>query len=213
MSKIITLTDYYYLKEQIDDLLEQKASISHSHGNITNEGVITNQINKNVVTDGNGKITTEAKPTIPVANATATNIKMDGTQSAGLLSSFARADHVHPVDTSRATASHTHGNITNDGVITNQANKNVVTDSNGKITTEAKTTIPTGSTSQAGIVQLSSAINSTSTTEAATPSAVKTAYDTLNGYIGNNTSRISTVENKIEEIEQLLDGLEEDMNS
>ena len=110
MSKIITLTDYYYLKEQIDDLLEQKASISHSHGNITNEGVITNQINKNVVTDGNGKITTEAKPTIPVANATATNIKMNGTQSAGSLSSFARADHVHPVDTSRAAASHTHSN-------------------------------------------------------------------------------------------------------
>lgn len=42
------------------------------------------------------------KPTIPSANSTATNIKMDGTQSAGSLATFAKADHVHPTDTSRA---------------------------------------------------------------------------------------------------------------
>lgn len=41
------------------------------------------------------------KPTIPSANSTATNIKMDGTQSAGSLATFAKADHVHPSDTSR----------------------------------------------------------------------------------------------------------------
>ena len=41
------------------------------------------------------------KPTIPSANSTATNIKMDGTQSAGSLATFAKADHVHPTDTSR----------------------------------------------------------------------------------------------------------------
>lgn len=40
-------------------------------------------------------------PTIPSANSTATNIKMDGTQSAGSLATFAKADHVHPSDTSR----------------------------------------------------------------------------------------------------------------
>lgn len=44
-------------------------------------------------------------PTIPSANATATNIKMDGTQSAGSLTSFAKADHVHPTDTSRVAVS------------------------------------------------------------------------------------------------------------
>ncbi len=80
------------------------------------------------------------KPTIPSANSTATNIKMDGTQSAGSLSTFAKADHVHPTDTSRAAAthshtkseitdfptsmtpnSHTHGDLTNDGVISTSA--------------------------------------------------------------------------------------------
>ena len=45
---------------------------------------------------------------IPSANTTATNIKMDGTQSAGSLDTFAKADHVHPTDTSRAAATHYH---------------------------------------------------------------------------------------------------------
>lgn len=45
---------------------------------------------------------------IPEGSSTATDIKMNGTQSAGNSSKFAKADHVHPVDTSRAAASHTH---------------------------------------------------------------------------------------------------------
>lgn len=170
MSKIITLTDYYYLKTEIDEFLAGKASTSHTHGNITTDGSILNQANKNVVTNSNGKIVTEDKPTIPTANSTATNIKMNGTQSAGSLSTFAKADHVHPTDTSRAAASHTHddkyyteteidtklngkansshthGNLQNNGQVgsTAQANKNVVTDANGKITTEDKYTHPSG---------------------------------------------------------------------
>ncbi|WP_239698300.1 tail fiber protein, partial [Salmonella enterica] len=39
------------------------------------------------------------------------------------------------------------------------------------------TDVPDGTTAQKGIVKLNSATNSTSTTEAATPSAVKAAYD------------------------------------
>ncbi len=41
-------------------------------------------------------------------NSTASNIQMNGTQSAGSGTSVARANHVHPTDTSRAAASHTH---------------------------------------------------------------------------------------------------------
>lgn len=41
--------------------------------------------------------------------------------------------------------------------------------------------LPTASTTTAGIVQLSDAVNSTSTTEASTANAVKTAYDLANG--------------------------------
>lgn len=43
---------------------------------------------------------------------------MDGTATSGTSVEYARGDHVHPTDTSRAAASHTHGNITNDGKIT-----------------------------------------------------------------------------------------------
>ena len=49
-------------------------------------------------------------------NTTASNIKMNGTQSAGSGTAVAKADHVHPVDTSRAAASHTHSNYASNTV-------------------------------------------------------------------------------------------------
>lgn len=56
------------------------------------------------------------KPTIPSPSSTAP--AMDGTASAGSSTDYARADHVHPTDTGRAAASHTHGSITDAGAIT-----------------------------------------------------------------------------------------------
>ena len=108
---------------------------SHNHGNLQNDGQVgsTVQASKNVVTDANGKITTENKPTIPSANSTATNIKMDGTQSAGSLSTFAKADHVHPTDTSRASSDHVHGSITNDGKVGSSANIPLITGNGGVV--------------------------------------------------------------------------------
>lgn len=55
-------------------------------------------------------------PTPPTASTTAPS--MDGTASYGSGTSYARADHVHPTDTSRAASSHAHGNITSGGDIT-----------------------------------------------------------------------------------------------
>lgn len=43
---------------------------------------------------------------------------MDGTGAAGSSTDYARGDHVHPTDTSRAASSHSHGNVTNAGAIT-----------------------------------------------------------------------------------------------
>lgn len=121
-----------------DTLLNEKADRVHTHGLINQNGVISNQANKNVVTNGQGAITTEEKPTIPQANTVASNIQANGTRNAGSLSTFARADHIHPSDSTKANANHVHGFINSDGIISNQGNKNVVTDSNGKITTENK---------------------------------------------------------------------------
>ncbi len=55
--------------------------------------------------------------------------------------------------------------------------QSIAKDSYGRVTGRIIADIRTASTSQTGIVQLNSATNSTSTTQAATPSAVKTAYD------------------------------------
>lgn len=56
------------------------------------------------------------KPTIP--SAADLTPKMDGTGATGSSATFARADHVHPTDTSRASSSHAHGSVTSDGKIT-----------------------------------------------------------------------------------------------
>ena len=106
-----SLNDYAktaYVDQQIANIegdievdFASKADTDHQHGKINKDGVISGEKSKNVVTDSNGKITTEDKPTIPSANNTASNIKMNGTQNAGSLSTFAKADHVHPSDTTK----------------------------------------------------------------------------------------------------------------
>ena len=49
------------------------------------------------------------------------NPEMDGTASAGVSDDYARGDHVHPTDTSRAASTHVHGDITSGGDITANA--------------------------------------------------------------------------------------------
>lgn len=58
----------------------------------------------------------------------------------------------------------------------------VTQDANGEITPHKKA-VQDGTTAQKGVVQLNNAIDSSSTTEAATPKAVKDAYDELNNKI------------------------------
>ena len=60
-------------------------------------------------------------------------------------------------------------------------------DSNGHVTGQTSVEIPTATTSIAGVVQLIDAVNSTSTTTAATPNAVKQAYDLANSAIQTST--------------------------
>ena len=134
-----------YVKDTDSRLSDARTPKSHAHGNIDNSGILkvsgTAQASKNVVTDVNGNITAEAKPTIPSADSTASNIKMNGTQSAGSLSTFAKADHVHPTDTSRAASSHSHGSLANGGTLNSDissVNKIAVTDSSNNLKTISK---------------------------------------------------------------------------
>lgn len=71
-----TPTDAHYPSEKlVKDSLDEKASTTHHHGNLQYDGQVgeTAQANKNVVTDANGKITTENKPTIPTKTSDLTN--------------------------------------------------------------------------------------------------------------------------------------------
>lgn len=81
------------------------AATSHTHGNITADGKIGSTTNQLVVTGTGGVLTTEAKPTglLPLST-NAADIKMNGIQSLGSSDTLPRADHVHPVDTSREPA-------------------------------------------------------------------------------------------------------------
>lgn len=118
-----------------------KSNSDHGHGLINQNGVISGQANKNVVTNGQGSITTENKPDIPQANTIASNITQNGAvASAGVLNTFAKADHVHPSDSTKANVNHSHGNININGIIAGDTNKNknVVTNNEGKIITEDK---------------------------------------------------------------------------
>ena len=126
-------TDTY--KGKLDDLdsnLSNKANSTHTHGNLQNDGSVgtSNNVNKNVITDGNGKITTEDKPTIPTKTSNLTN-DGDGTNV------FVTNNDSRLSD-SRTPKSHTHGNLQNNGQIiingNTQSLKNVVTTSNGYIT-------------------------------------------------------------------------------
>jgi len=117
-----------YLGYLAYDLANGKADASHQHGNIQNNGTLqTSDItiangDKLVITDSDdsakvarasisfdGSTTTqylskkgtwENTPTIPSASTTTPS--MDGPASYGSGTTWARADHVHPTDTSRA---------------------------------------------------------------------------------------------------------------
>lgn len=201
--------------DNLDTNLANKSNVDHTHGNLQSDGTIgtTNNTTKNVVTDGNGKITTEDKPQIDntVTQSSSNAVKSSGIYSAlqtkqgdlslssgesdgfgnsifnndgGIFSGvndriyhdYGSTNELHFIDSNendvnfddiilegdsrltnaRTPTSHTHGKLENDGKIkingTAQTNKNVVTDSNGEITTEEaivfySATLPTASSS------------------------------------------------------------------
>jgi hypothetical protein len=109
---------------------------------------------------------------------------VDGTAAVGTSTRFARQDHVHPTDTSRAavagqtfTGAIAAPNITDSaltvaGIVTNTSAGLL-----GTVATVPTTNLPSASTSAAGVVQLTDSTSSTSVTTAATPKNVKTAWD------------------------------------
>ena len=142
-----------FVKNNDSRLTDARTPTSHAHGNLTNDGKVGSTANYFIYTTTSGAITSKQK----IGNITtsgaigSTSGKPIITTTSGVLTAgsfgtssgtFAEGNHTH---SGYASSTHTHGNLQSNGQLgsTAQANKNVVTDSNGKITTENKPTIPT----------------------------------------------------------------------
>lgn len=151
------------------------------------------------LTNDSGFIT--AKDVPEGAAASSTVPKMDGTAAAGTETAFARGDHVHPSDTTKVDKVEGKGLSANDytdeekaklGGVEANANNYTLPDASASVkggvtvgtnvdVSGGKISVKNGTTNQKGVVQLSSATDDTSTAKAATPSAVKAAYDLAAG--------------------------------
>lgn len=143
------------------------------------------------LTNDSGFIT--AKDVPEGAAASSTVPKMDGTAAAGTETAFARGDHVHPSDTTKVDKVEGKGLSANDytneekaklGGVEANANNYTLPDASASVkggvtvgtnvdVSGGKISVKNGTTNQKGVVQLSSATDDTSTTKAATPSALE----------------------------------------
>lgn len=113
---------------------------------------------------------------VPEGAAASTTLpKMAGTTAnAGTENAFARGDHIHPKDTSKVDKEDGKGLSSNDYTDTEKSKL-------GGIEAGAnKYVLPNATTTVTGGVMLSTETNDSSTSKAATPSAVKAAYDLAN---------------------------------
>lgn len=120
-------------------------------------------------------------PTVPSAGTTASAVST--TASGGSATTWSKSDHVHSISSSTITSAlgYTPYNSTNPNGYTSNTGTITGVSANGtSIATSGVANIPAATTSKYGVTQLSSATNSTSTSLAATPSAVKAAYDLAN---------------------------------
>lgn len=105
------------------------------------------------------------------AAASTTTPKMDGTAAVGSELAFARGDHVHPSDTNKVDKVAGKGLSANDYTTAEKEKlAGIAAGANLYVLPDASTTVKGG-------VMLSASTSDASSTKAATPSAVKAAYD------------------------------------
>lgn len=158
-------------KSQVSDFPTSMTPTSHTHGNIQNGGTL--QTNDVAIASGDKLVVTDSSDSNKVAR---TSLSFDGSTATKAL-------------TQKGTwESFTNNAGTITGIKMNGASKGTsgVVDLGTVITSHQ--TIPTGSTSTSGIVQLTDSVSSTSTTTAATPKNVKAAYDLANGKASPSSS-------------------------
>lgn len=145
MVKIIDLSTYYYKKNQIDELLNNKSNIDHTHSQyLTQHQDISGKVdksghapNKNLATNDNGILITEDKPIIPTKTSDLTND-----------SGFVTIDNIPELNISGL-------NISNKADKTGWTpNKNIITNNDGELTTEDIITKTSQLSNDAGFITL-----------------------------------------------------------
>lgn len=119
-----------------------------------------------------------------IANGSIENIHISSNAKIDFSKLNISRDNITILNPYFSSKTHTHGSIDTNGVIdddTQSIRRVVVTNDNREIKTASKIptanlTLPDGTTAQKGIVQLNDSTESTSTTTAATPNAVRQAY-------------------------------------
>lgn len=107
----------YYLESVVDSIatwrkiitdldLSDFAAINHVHGNITRDGKIGSVAGNVIVTGTGGVLIGESQKSAFNTNfGNASQLRQNGTASAGTASEAARIDHVHPSDSSKISTS------------------------------------------------------------------------------------------------------------
>lgn len=173
----------------------QKNGTDVSVDTVTRKANIVVPTKTSDITNDSGFITSND---IPEGAAASTTVpKMNGTAAVGKETAFARGDHVHPSDDTKVDKVEGKTLSTNDYTNEEKAKLDGVAENANNYTLPAATasvlggvtvgdnvavsggmiSVADATTDKKGVVQLSSATNGTSTTKAATESAVKVAYD------------------------------------
>lgn len=108
------------------------------------------------LTNDSGYITSADVP--EGSSASTVTPKMDGTANKGTDNGFARGDHVHPTDTSRAASTHSHGNIASNGIVSGEqtianGDRILIADVSGAYGVEKSTIAFDGSTTTKALSQ------------------------------------------------------------
>lgn len=186
-------------QDTIQDLEEIRSNASTGAGLKSKVDGVAEGAQVNVIETvkvNNAALTVTGKAVnVEVPTAATTAPLMDGTAAAGSSTSWARADHVHPSDTTKVDKVEGKGLSTNDltdalllkingieeGGQVNEIESIKVNNTALSIANDKSVSIPNATTSVYGATILSSAVNSSSEAMAATPLAVKTAYDLADG--------------------------------
>ena len=193
----------------VKDSIDGKASSSHTHGNLTNDGKVGSNANYFVYTTTGGAITSKQKigniTTSGAIGSTANKPIITTTNGALTTGSFGTSANSFcegndsRLSDARTPTSHTHGNITNDGKVGTTANLPLITTTDGAVTTGSFGT-SANTFCQGNDSRLSDARTPTSHTQASSTITDTNTYSHIGNSSGTQESINSAINTKLGEL-------------